>query len=94
MRVRVLYKGIKQTDRQQLLAGRSNYMSIKCRTFYDYNSCTNNINKFVGAATQVEEFIEDNNIDITNIKDIKFSIDSRNREHILLVYMEEDNNEE
>lgn len=66
-------------------------MSIRFKSFHDCNSYAN---KFICATTQVEEFIEEHNIEITNIKDIKFSVDDRGREHILLVYLEEDNNEE
>ena len=33
-----------------------------------------------------EKFIKENNIEHTNIKDIKFSVDSKGNEYILLIY--------
>lgn len=65
-------------------------MSIKFKSFHDCNSYAN---KFISVTKQVEEFIEENSIEFTDIKDIKFSVDDRGREHILLVYLEETNNE-
>lgn len=41
------------------------------------------------AATQVEKFIMENAIAYTDIKNIKFSVDSMGNEHILLVYEED-----
>ena len=40
------------------------------------------------ATKQVEKFIIENHISDLKIKDIKFSVDSKGNEHILLVYIE------
>jgi hypothetical protein len=40
------------------------------------------------ATKQVEKFIIENNIEYINIKAIKFSVDGKGNEHILLVYEE------
>lgn len=65
-------------------------MSIKFKSFCDYRS---HARATLRATKQAEEFIEENNIEYINIKDIKFSVDSEGDEHILLVYLEENNNE-
>ena len=65
-------------------------MSIKFKSFHNitivyYNDgYCNNTTDF--ATAQIEKFIEENNIEYANIKDIKFSVDSKGNEHILLVY--------
>ena len=66
-------------------------MSIKFKSFRDRFSYSR---PSVNATKRAEEFIEENNIKYINIKDIKFSVDSEGAEHILLVYLEENNNEE
>ena len=71
---------------------------IKFKSFHDY---TITKTKYPGgmfpggyttteyATKQAEKFIIENNIEYINIRDIKFSVDSKGNEHILLIYVEE-----
>lgn len=61
-------------------------MSIKFTSFHDWSSA---VTGTTYATKQVEDFIKENNIQYINIKDIKFSVDSKGNEHILLVYKED-----
>ena len=67
-------------------------MNIKFKSFYDITivnySTDGCYNTLVFATAQIEEFIKENHIEYTNIKDIKFSVDSKGNEHILLIYEE------
>ena len=73
-------------------------MSIKFKSFHDQTATKyrNNHGMFGDyyytttdyAAEQLEKFIKENNIEYTNIKDIKFSADGKGNEHILLIYEE------
>ena len=70
-------------------------MSIKFKSFHDY---TITKTKYPGgmfpgeyttteyATKQAEEFLIENHISDLKIKDIKFSVDSKGNEHILLIY--------
>lgn len=73
-------------------------MNIKFKSFHD-STITKCRSSMFGdsyytttdlATNQVEKFIKENNITTYNIRDIKFSVDSKGNEHILLVYDEED----
>ena len=74
-------------------------MSIKFKSFRDQTTTKyRNNNGMFGdsyytatdwATAQLEKFIKENNITTYNIRDIKFSVDSKGNEHILLVYDEE-----
>lgn len=68
-------------------------MSIKFKSFHDYTSTHQNPGMFgttwtepIFATKQAEEFLIENHILDTKIKDIKFSVDSKGNEHILLIY--------
>ncbi len=71
-------------------------MSIKFKSFHDHFETTKSgsgmfsstFTKMIWATEQVEEFIKEKNIQYSNIKDIKFSVDSEDSEHILLIYVE------
>ena len=75
-------------------------MSIKFKSFRDQTAtkCRNNNSMFGDcyytttdwATEQIEKFIKEKNITAYNINDIKFSVDGKGNEHILLVYDEED----
>ena len=75
-------------------------MSIKFISFHDQTTtkCRNNNGMFGDsyytatdwATEQLEKFIIENHILDTKIKDIKFSVDSKGNEHILLIYEVED----
>lgn len=67
---------------------------IRFKSFHDYYHIKHNekfgqiqIQEY--ATEQAEKFIKENNLEYSNIRDIKFSIDSKDNEHILLVYIEE-----
>ena len=69
-------------------------MVLKFKSFYDYCHVTHN-EKFGQnfqtqeyATKQVEKFIKENNIQ--EVRDIKFSIDAKGNEHILIVYWEDE----
>ena len=71
---------------------------IKFKSFHDYTATRSRYNLLGDcsyytstkyATKQVEEFLIENHIEYTNIKDIKFSVDSKGNEHILLIYIEE-----
>lgn len=73
-------------------------MSIKFKSFRDCTTTRSRYNLLGDcsyytsteyATKQVEEFLIKNNITTYNIRDIKFSVDSKGNEHILLVYDEE-----
>ena len=70
-------------------------MGIKFKSFHDYYHTKynamfgQNFQTQEYATKQVEKFIVENNIEYTNIRDIKFSVDSKGNEHILLVYKED-----
>ena len=68
-------------------------MSIKFKSFHDYNTTHQNPGMFgctctetIFATKQAEEFLIENHILDTKIKDIKFSVDGKGNEHILLIY--------
>jgi hypothetical protein len=71
-------------------------MSIKFKSFHDQTVTKYRSNNSIfgyssytttdWATEQVEKFIKENNITAYNINDIKFSVDSKGNEHILLVY--------
>jgi hypothetical protein len=70
-------------------------MSIKFKSFHDYTATHQNPGMFgttctetIFATKQAEEFLIEKNITAYNINDIKFSVDSKGNEHILLVYDE------
>ena len=68
---------------------------IKFKAFHDYyhtkynEKFGQNFQTQEYAAEQVEKFIKENHISDLKIKDIKFSVDSKGNEHILLIYIEE-----
>ena len=68
---------------------------IKFKSFHDYyhskysEKFGQNIQTQEYATEQVEKFIIENHISDLKIKDIKFSIDGKGNEHILLVYTSE-----
>ena len=67
---------------------------IKFKSFHDYSHSKysdkfGHIQTQEYATEQAEKFIKENNISDLKIKNIKFSIDSKGNEHILLVYIDE-----
>ena len=74
-------------------------MSIKFKSFHDYTATHEkggmfgtNWTETIYVTKQVEDFIKENNITTYNIRDIKFSVDDKGNEHILLIYDEEAEN--
>lgn len=74
-------------------------MSIKFKSFHDYTTTHQSPGMFgctypepIYATKQIEDFIKENNIkysdikEFSAIKDIKFSVDNKGNEHILLIY--------
>lgn len=63
----------------------------KCVTKHQYSALRGNYQSTTAtpAVAQVEKFIMENAIAYTDIKNIKFSVDSMGTEHILLVYEED-----
>ena len=68
-------------------------MSIKFKSFHDYTTTHQSPGMFgctctetIFATKQAEEFLIENRISDLKIKDIKFSVDSKGNEHILLIY--------
>jgi hypothetical protein len=66
---------------------------IKFKSFHDYTANHEDIRMFgctctetIFATKQAEEFLIENRISDLKIKDIKFSVDSKGNEHILLIY--------
>ena len=69
---------------------------IKFKSFHDYTATHTDSRMFgctctetIFATKQAEEFLIENHISDLKIKDIKFSVDSKGNEHILLVYIDE-----
>lgn len=68
---------------------------IKFKSFHDYyhtkynEKFGQNFQTQEYATEQMEKFIKENHISDLKIKDIKFSVDSKGNEHILLIYIEE-----
>ncbi len=70
-------------------------MNIKFKSFHDYTITQGMFNEeyteTIAATKQIEDFIAENKIEYISIKDIKFTVDNKINEHILLIYEEADN---